>query len=154
MILSLLEAQCADCGTTFSCPQMGDFGYGTFLFHGERGTVHAAFEALGSPVWSYLGSMLDAVTDARIATARVAKLHAACAHFADPVAGQHLRSGIVCPHCHSTRMAWWGGNKTGSAEVTGVTFSRFLALSATERQELVSAFFEADRPAGGTGCVS
>lgn len=154
MIVSLLEAECAACGTTFSCPQMGDFGYGTFLFHGERGSVHAAFEALGSPVWSYLGSMLDAVTDTRFATSRVARLHAACAHFADPVAGQHLKPVIVCPHCHSTRMAWWGGNTTGSAEVADVTFSRFLALSAAERQELVSAHFDASPAADGAGPIA
>lgn len=54
MKIGFFEAKCADCGSIFAKPELGDFAYGQFLFTGERGTVYAYFDAIDHPVWTRL----------------------------------------------------------------------------------------------------
>jgi hypothetical protein len=138
MKIGLFEASCADCGSSFAKPELGDFTYGQFLFTGERGTVQAYLEAIGHPVWAILEAAAPTVND----DAELGRfVQAASAFFADPIDGQRLRNHHVCPNCLSQNLASWGGRKLGEADVAVVSFSRFAALSEQDQLRAVETFY-------------
>lgn len=144
MKVGLLSAKCGNCNQVFSCPQLGDQSYGQAIFRGERGTVYAYFNAIDSTVFEYLRSVLPAQRKGD-------RLFATCAHLADAIEGQRLSTTIVCPHCSSTNIAWWGGKITGSCELPAASFSAFMSLSEPERRKHASETFEAQLGASADG---
>jgi len=136
MEIALCKAKCASCGAEFSQPELGDFAYGAFVFTGERGTVHAYFEVfeVPAPVWNFLEDVLPQPHSGEL-------LQGACAHFADPVTGQRLSNKFICPKCQSSNLAYWGGERTGFAEVPEASFSQFMGLPKSERRRLALEFY-------------
>ena len=137
-----LKARCGDCGLEFGSPGCSDFEYGSAMFHGELGTVHAILESIGHPVFDLL---VDVRNREFPGIEKYGELvFNACAHFADRVAGQDLRDvPAVCPRCFSSRPADWGGEEMGSIDVPAATFARFEALPEKRRRWLAARYFEA-----------
>jgi hypothetical protein len=139
MKIGLFEATCADCGSAFAKPELGDLAYGQFLFTGESGTVYAYFDSIGHPVWDRLKAAAPALNDE---AEQGPLIQAACAYFADPIHEQRLHNDHVCPQCHSRNLASWDGRRLGEADVAVVSFSRFSSWSE-ERQILAAKEFYA-----------
>src|SRR3546814_1528034 len=105
------------------------------MFTGERGTTHAHFAAVSSPIWAFLDSVLaESASGTKARKERGTILQASCACLADPIEGQSLRHYIVCPQCTSSRLAWWGGERVGFAEVPHASFSHFMSSPESERR--------------------
>jgi hypothetical protein len=139
MKIGFFEASCAECGSHFAKPELGDFAYGQLLLTGERGTVYAYFEAIGHPVWDRLGVAAPTVHGEAV---HGSLIRAACAYFADPVGGQRLHSHHVCPKCLSQNLASWGGRKLGEADVAVASFGRFVSLSPEDQLRAAKEFYE------------
>jgi hypothetical protein len=144
MKVATFTAKCGRCRAEFSCPGLGDFVYGQFLFTGELGTVFAHFAAVRHPVWEFIRSILtapgdrsDDETEERELGSRI---QAACAHFADRIAGQRLVNHRVCPVCQSSDWEWWQGERVGWLEVPAASYNGFLAMPEAERRRLVRDF--------------
>ncbi|WP_116811762.1 hypothetical protein [Steroidobacter cummioxidans] len=145
MNIRLFEARCAACRASFAKPELGDFAYGSFIFTGVSGTVHAYFEAIENPVWKRAEGFVPTLTNG---IQRGDFLLAACAHFADPVGGQRLTADHVCPKCRSHELASWAGQRMGEAEIPEASFRTFLSLAEADRLREIAEFksgFEAQQ---------
>ena len=120
------EAKCAECRATFAAPLLSDSSYGELLFFGELGTAYAYLEAIGHPIWHFVAAVVGKDGDA---------IRHTLAILADPVAGQPLCDGQVCPTCHSRRWEYWGGARIGSADVAAMTFEKFARLTDDQRRD-------------------
>src|SRR3546814_284908 len=129
--------------TLFTYTTLFRSAYGEFIFTGERGTTHAHFAAVSSPIWAFLDSVLaESASGTKARKERGTILQASCACLADPIEGQSLRHYIVCPQCTSSRLAWWGGERVGFAEVPHASFSHFMSSPESERRRLAIAQLE------------
>jgi hypothetical protein len=140
MKLETIESKCMDCGKKFSCPDLGDFAYGSFVFSGEKGGVFGRFNALGNPAWDFIGTVLKQNGSGRQAECDYGeRLQAACAHFADAIKGQRLVNHRVCPRCFSANVEW-GLPLKESVEVPEVSHGEFLSQPESVRGQKVLEF--------------
>ena len=139
---ALFEAQCEHCRYSFSQPHLSNFNYVDFLFTGEKGTVYGYFYAIDNPVWNYVDSLFSIYGNSAKSREGVgAILQTACAYLADPIEGQRLRNRSVCPICQSARIKIVEENCVGLLEIPSVSFSSFMSMSDSARQQLVLDFF-------------
>ena len=115
--ISALEAKCATCGHHFSHPSLGDFAYGAAVLSTIDGTHFATADAFSS------------FAQRVAALGGKANLWPVLAELADPVGGRGFTSSIVCPHCRSPALEYWGGNKTGTIDVPEASFSAAARLN-------------------------
>src|SRR3546814_13790472 len=88
------------------------------MLTGECGTTHSNFWAVSSPRWAFRDYVLaESASGTKARKERGTSMQASCAFLADPIEGQSRRHYIVCPQCSSSRLAWWGGERVGFAEV-------------------------------------
>lgn len=113
-------ACCADCGSSFSRPELSDSSYGTVLFSTSDGQHHAhtsAFDEFQLRV-------------ERLATDE--DFWDTLARLADPVNGQTLVADRPCPQCGSTNLKSRVGAESGTASVEEVTFYQASLLNDDE----------------------
>lgn len=119
-------ARCAGCGSSFSRPEISDFGYGMMLFSTSDGRHHKKASAFGE--FQRRVGRLTTVGDFRDALARLA----------DPIAGQKLVAVRPCPHCGSTELKSWCGVETGTTVCEEVTFFQASLLNEDELASRIS----------------
>jgi hypothetical protein len=130
--ITTTTAVCANCGSSFSHPFLGDFSYGECIFCSIDGQSFAIADAFSS------------------FAQRVAALHKrleckpttfwpSLASLADPIAGQLLTISVRCPHCCSKNLASWGGKVTGHTPVPDASYTIASALSDAALGERVMA---------------
>jgi hypothetical protein len=137
MRIATVLACCAECGTTFSYPELDDFVYGTFVLTGERGTVFACLEALGHPVFELVRRVVDESDQAAAYETAGVEIAEICARLANPVESQNLVAHHVCPVCQSANWKSWDGDRTGLADIPDASYSDFLALPALEQRQRI-----------------
>jgi hypothetical protein len=140
MNVATFAACCADCGGTFSHPDLGDFSYGVFVFTGEQGSVFAIFDAIGHPVFGVVERVL-AEAQAGGEHGGSPSIPEICANLADPVASQRLRCHHICPLCQSASWKWWGGDRTGAIDIADASYAEFQLLSEQEKRQRILAAF-------------
>jgi hypothetical protein len=140
MEVATFEARCAGCLEKFSYPDLGDFAYGSFVFTGERGNVHAYYEALGCPVWDFIAPVVESCLSGVAERDHGKWIQTTCAGVADPIDGQRLCRRHVCPLCQSSQWSYWQGQRTGSVHLPEVTFKGFLSLQEALRVATIEAF--------------
>ncbi len=129
--ISTFTTQCGNCTHTFAVPELSDFSYGDALLRGEYGTVHAYLNMIGHPVCERIASEIAAIP--------IDLLLPIAAVLADPIQGQRLKPGHICPRCQSTHMKSWAGDKIGVVDVPDVTFTQFNALPALQQRARIRA---------------
>jgi hypothetical protein len=127
--ITLLDAKCASCGQQFSHPSLGDFAYGEVVFCTSDGRHYAAADAFGEFAQRLKGLI---VPNSSISFWSI------LASLADPISGQNLAHSIICPNCKSDRLEYWGGQKTGAADVPAATFVTASALSSESLAKIVT----------------
>jgi hypothetical protein len=140
MKLETIELKCLDCGKKFLSPRLGDQSYGWFIFTGEKGNVFGCFKALENPVWNFIETVVKKEENGRQTSIDHGDhLRVACAHFADAIEGQQLRSDRVCPRCYSINTE--GGVLLSEVlEVPDVSHNEFLSLTEPVRRQKVLEF--------------
>jgi hypothetical protein len=108
--IATVEAKCGKCCQLFSHPSLGDFSYGQAVLFTTDGKHFATVDAF-------------AEFPQRIAAlARPDDVWPVLASLADPIAGQYFSASIHCPHCATSCLEYWGGNKSGALLVPAATF--------------------------------
>lgn len=127
-----LEARCGHCGEKFDHPDFGELAYGSFIFCGENGRVHAYCHTTDA-VARLVEVLLPENCGAEI-------YQSALAELADPMLGQKLQTAIRCPKCASSNLDYWGGKKTGSMWVKPAGYSNLLSLTRRDIIKRISDF--------------
>lgn len=128
------EARCAKCDSVFAHPHLGDFAYGSFLFCAARGGRYALCDGFGTG-----GRRIQRLlpSDAPVRT-----LVGVLAALSDPLLGQQLLPGYVCPRCGSSSLQSWAGPRAGTTEVEQVTFNRILLLDEEQLAEEIRSILD------------
>jgi len=115
--------------------------------------VFGILNALNHPVWDYIQSILPLAKEglSRQSDSRNGdRIQAACAHFADHIKDQTLRTHLVCPGCHSGQCDLLDQEHCGTIEIAEVTYTDFLSLPEDVRHQRVIDFdgtFQLNLPA-------
>lgn len=135
MKLQFFEARCHECGRKFVMPLLGDFSYGQFIFHGEKGKVFGYLLALENLAWDDITTRLrqaGVFTNSR-KSEEIDRLHQVIAASADAISEQRLTSLPVCPICYSRSIAYGDSTPLEVREVPLVTFDEYRSSPATSR---------------------
>lgn len=125
--IATFAAECANCGQHFSHPYLGELSYGEAILctaDGKHFAMVSAFEPFAQRVAPLV---------------KTGTIWSVLASLADPIAGQPLKSSVQCPHCGSGKLKSWGGNKTGSTQVSPASFTVASALHGSELVRRVEA---------------
>jgi hypothetical protein len=115
--ITTAAAKCANCCQSFSHPSLGDYSYGQAVLSTTDGKHFATVDAFAE------------FPQRAAALAGQGDIWPVLASLADPIAGQSLSASIHCAHCGSSRLEFWGGNKSGTVHVPAATFSAASSLS-------------------------
>jgi hypothetical protein len=111
--LATFEAKCGACGYTFFAPSLGNQAYGEAIFTTSDGRLHALADGF-QEFPKRLADLLPA--------SGPKQYWSTLASLADPLNGQGMVSGLVCPSCSASKMTFWEGQKGDAIEVPGATF--------------------------------
>ncbi len=109
-------ARCVACDSSFSRPELSDQEYGAVILSTSDGAHHAyvtAFDEFPKRVSNLIKN----------------DIWQKLARLADPINGRILVSERPCPHCGSTNLKSWSGEKTGETKINLVTFALAEKLS-------------------------
>jgi hypothetical protein len=107
------EAECGQCGCRFQHPWLGDFSYGEAVFATADGSSFAIASAQ-SPFARRVAAL--------VSTHQARRFWEVLAGLADPLEGQALLCGLVCPWCFSREIARWGTPSGNFVSVREATF--------------------------------
>lgn len=135
MDIPTFKAQCGNCGCSFEHPSLGDHVYGEMILCTADGK-HFAWASAFATFPQRIRALMRALP--------AGSYWRAVAALADPISSQRLTAELHCPHCSSTNIASWAGDRIGSANVQAASFFQAEALSS-EALELRIAQGAGDR---------
>lgn len=127
--ISLFRAKCKCCGKHFEHPSVGDFAYGEYVLYTTDGKHQVLASAFGE-----FAEKVGALFSSSVA----GSFCAALAKLADPVQGTQLTPNIHCPHCASTELEYWEGERVGFTALPEATFLKASLLSDAEIIKIIS----------------
>jgi hypothetical protein len=135
--VQFFEASCRACHGSFAMPLLGDFSYGQFVFHGERGSAFGYLQALEAGAWEDITARLrrEALFPSSPTSEQIGHFHRVVAASADAISGQRLFSYPVCPSCQSYAVSYGDSTPTVIREIPAVTFEEYLALPDVARTQ-------------------
>jgi len=135
--VEFVSADCRHCRRSFPIPLLGDFAYGSFVLHGERGSVFGYLSTFECPFWDDIKSRLLTIAGQREFKSRadISRFQGVVASCADKIDGQPLDLAPACPFCHSRSVDYGDTKPLHSGEIPAVTFTAFLALSDTAKTQ-------------------
>jgi len=136
--ISTFQAKCHQCSASFSHPSLGDFSYGENLFFtgdGKHSVYANAFDEFPKKVRQLLGDEDPS------------QFWNVLASLADPISEQPLIQKLVCPHCGSTSLESWNGNRVGSLSVPPASFQGSSQLNDNDLSRRIQKALGNDVPA-------
>jgi hypothetical protein len=139
----MFEADCRHCRRSFPIPLLGDFSYGQFVLHGERGGVFGYLSAFECPSFEDIHSRLLVIAGqqefTRAESSRFQEVMASCA---DEISGQPLGLEPVCPFCRSHDLNYGDSKPLDDGEIRVVTFTGFQSLSDTAKTQKLTELWK------------
>ncbi|RBP39575.1 hypothetical protein DES53_1092 [Roseimicrobium gellanilyticum] len=142
--LRFFRTRCLDCGADFAIPDLGEFLYGQFIWYGERGDAFAYFDAIASPMFEHIRSLLRKAVGypQSPSSHEIDRFHWVVAGCAEKITDQQLLPRRVCPSCRSRNLSVDDGDPVADRLVEEASYDEFLAKPALEQLSMVAQLWE------------
>lgn len=140
MHIATFQATCQNqnCQHNFEVPQLSDFSYGEHLYHSIDGLDHQYLNSMDHQVWDQVATTVSSIFSTKDQVKIGGTIQKIIGLIADRKAPDTYYSLLErCPKCQSTDLFIDENNKTGSMEVSHLSFHRYTHLSESDRIRLI-----------------
>jgi hypothetical protein len=126
-------------------PLLGDFSYGQFIFHGERGSAFGYLQALQDCAWEDMTARLQraGLFPSSRKSVQIDHFHRVVAALADAINGQRLLPHPIFPSCQSYAVSCDDSKPKVIREIPSVKFQEYLALPDVARTQRLLQLWKA-----------